>query len=118
MSKRPEFLVGRIILLLAFALEFMFWRILVSHKSRVLFGSIAGLVGLIATVHLRWPPIYLSTAFFILTLLLNPSRYLLNIAERRMGFWSRYEFGLATSETYRLARLREQWWRKPKGTAG
>ncbi|WP_320188867.1 hypothetical protein RMS29_014865 [Agrobacterium rosae] len=115
-TRRPELLMGRIILFVAFLFEYFFWRIAASRLSNVLYGSIIAVFSLPFCVLLGIPPIY-SFAVLILAVVVNPTQYLLALRERRMLYWSTYEYDLATYELYRVKKLRNGWRKKSAGSS-
>lgn len=117
MANRPEFILGRIILFVAFLIECLILRVAVSRLSSVFYGSVAAIFSIPIGVYVDIAPIYIPTAVFILTLILNPTKYLVPFAERRIQFWSQYDYDIAKFEQYRIKKLRELWWRKSKRTA-
>jgi hypothetical protein len=98
-------------------LEWLFWLAVVNRRSPLAFGAIASIFSIPFSVSFHLPPYLLWLVFFAVAPFLYPGRYLLNVAKRRMDFWSGYEFYLASYEKQRLRGLESRWWFRPWGGA-
>jgi hypothetical protein len=112
MSKRnrPELLIGRVLMMTGFLVEWLFWGFAVTRRAPFLFGAIGSFFSFPASLLIDTPPILLWCLFFGATTFLYPGRFLLLVAERRMDFWIGYGYELAMYEKYKLKDLRQSWW--------